>query len=106
MARHPSRSSRGRPVGAVAAELRSGRTILTLQDVARAAGVHYSTVSRALDPAKAWRVNASTRAHVESVAARLGYQRDMVASGLRRGRTQTIAVIVADLGNPFISPVL
>jgi LacI family transcriptional regulator len=30
----------------------------------------------------------------------------MVASGLRRGRTQTIAVIVADLGNPFISPVL
>ncbi|HVS50332.1 MAG TPA: LacI family DNA-binding transcriptional regulator [Candidatus Dormibacteraeota bacterium] len=103
MARPPSRSS---TAGELPSQPRVGRVILTLEDVAYAAGVHYSTVSRALDPAKAGRVNASTRAHVESVARRLGYQRDMVASGLRRGRTQTIAVIVADLGNPFMAPVL
>src|SRR5260370_37343179 len=36
----------------------------------------------------------------------MGYQRDMVASGLKRGRTHTIAIVVADLGNPFIAPVL
>ena len=79
---------------------------MTLEDVARVAGVHYSTVSRALDPAKAWRVGASTRQHVETVATEMGYRRHMGASGLKRGRTHTVGVIVADLGNPFISPVL
>jgi LacI family transcriptional regulator len=79
---------------------------VTLQDVAVAAGVHYSTVSRALDPAKAWRVSARTRAHVETVAREMGYRRHMGASGLKRGRTHTVAVVVADLGNPFIAPAL
>lgn len=81
-------------------------TPVTLEDVARVAGVHYSTVSRALDPAKAWRVGASTRVHVETVALEMGYRRHMGASGLKRGRTNTVGVVVADLGNPFISPVL
>ena len=79
---------------------------MTLEDVARAAGVHYSTVSRALDPTTAWRVNVVTGKRVQAVAKRMGYQRDMVASGLKRGRTHTVAVVVADLGNPFIAPVL
>src|SRR5713226_7557584 len=85
---------------------RGERTIVTLEDVARAAGVHYSTVSRALDPTTAWRVNVVTGKRVQAVAKRMGYQRDMVASGLKRGRTHTVAVVVADLGNPFIAPVL
>ena len=85
---------------------RSASRNVTLDDVARAAGVHYSTVSRALDPTKARRVNATTRKHVQAVAKRMGYQRDLVASGLKRGRTQTVAVIVGDLGNPSIAPVL
>ena len=84
----------------------AGQSPVTLEDVARVAGVHYSTVSRALDPAKAWRVGASTRRHVETVALEMGYRRHMGASGLKRGRTHTVGVIVADLGNPFISPVL
>jgi LacI family transcriptional regulator len=79
---------------------------ITIQDVAKVAGVHYSTVSRALDPAKAWRVGAATRLHVETVALQMGYRRHLGASGLKRGRTHTVGVIVADLGNPFISPVL
>jgi LacI family transcriptional regulator len=84
----------------------AGGAPVTLEDVARVAGVHYSTVSRALDPAKAWRVGASTRVHVETVALEMGYRRHMGASGLKRGRTSTVGVVVADLGNPFISPVL
>src|SRR2546423_1390000 len=36
----------------------------------------------------------------------MGYQRDMVATGLKRGRTQPVAAVVADLGNPSIAPVL
>src|SRR5712692_6727012 len=87
-------------------DARRARTIVTLEDVARAAGVHYSTVSRALDPAKVWRVNVTTRHHVQAVARRMGYQPDMVASGLKRGVTNTVAVVVGDLGNPNIAPVL
>lgn len=83
-----------------------GRTIVTLEDVARAAGVHYSTVSRALDPSTLRRVSVDTRKHVQAVAKRMGYQPDMVASGLKRGRTRTVAVIAGDLGNPNIAPVL
>lgn len=83
-----------------------GRTNVTLEDVARAAGVHYSTVSRALDPATVRRVSVDTRKHVQAVATRLGYQPDMVASGLKRGRTHTVAVIAGDLGNPNLAPVL
>ena len=96
----------GRVKAAERDDVRQGRGVATLEDVARAAGVHYSTVSRALDPNKVWRVNAVTRKHVQAVARRMGYQRDMVASGLKRGRTHTVAIVVADLGNPFIAPVL
>src|SRR2546428_12534959 len=56
--------------------------------------------------ARVWRVNPATSKHVQAVARRMGYQRDMVASGLKRGRTHTVAMVVADLGNPFIAPVL
>lgn len=87
-------------------ERRRPRGIVTLEDVARAVGVHYSTVSRALDPNKVWRVNEATSKRVQAVARRMGYQRDMVASALKRGRTHTVAVVVGDLGNPIIARVL
>jgi LacI family transcriptional regulator len=79
---------------------------VTLRDIAREAGVHPSTVSRALDPAKASLVNDETRAQVQAAAQALGYQPDVVARSLRRGRTMTLGVVVADLGNPYIAPVL
>jgi LacI family transcriptional regulator len=96
----------GRDNGLGERDVRRGRTIVTLEDVARTAGVHYSTVSRALDPATVRRVSVDTRKHVQAVAKKMGYQPDMVASGLKRGRTQTVAVIAGDLGNPNIAPVL
>jgi LacI family transcriptional regulator len=79
---------------------------VTLKDVAHAAGVHASTASRALDPAKADLVDAATRRRVQLIAGELGYLRHAVASGLRRGRTNTLGVIVADLANPFVAPVI
>jgi LacI family transcriptional regulator len=92
--------------GAVGREGAGVRTIVTLEDVARAAGVHYSTVSRALDPDSSRQVNVVTRKRVQGVAKRMGYQKDMVASGLKSGRTQTVAVVVGDLGNPNVPPLL
>lgn len=79
---------------------------VTLRDVAEHAGVHVSTVSRALDPDRGALVNEQTRSRVRAAAEELGYQGNAVASGLRRGRTQTLGVVVPDLGNPFYAPFL
>lgn len=79
---------------------------VTLKDVARAAGVHPATVSRALDPAKMWLVTPPTRAKVESAARDLGYRPDIVARSLRNGSTKTIGIVVADLSNPFVGEVI
>lgn len=81
-------------------------TMPTLDDVAREVGVHPSTVSRALNPRKALLVNPDTRRAVEEAARRLGYRPHMVARGLQSGRTATVGVIAADLGNPFVTPII
>lgn len=79
---------------------------VTLHDVAREAGVHPSTVSRALDPVKSVHVKESTRQLIVDAANRLGYRPDMIARGLQSGRTGTVGVIVADLGNIFVTPLI
>jgi LacI family transcriptional regulator len=73
----------------------------TLRDVADAAGVHASTASRALDAAQSGRLSAATVERVERAASRLGYTPDPLAVGLKRGRSGTVGVVVADFENPF-----
>ncbi len=82
------------------------RSAVTLHDIAKEAGVHPSTVSRALAPSKAERVRQTTRQEIHAVAARLGYRPHLVARGLQSGRTATIAFIAADLGNTFVTPII
>ncbi len=75
-------------------EGRGGR--VTLHDVAAAAGVSKSTVSRILDERLPQSDNDTAR-RVRQVAADLGYIRDISASSLRRGKTMAIGVIVPRL---------
>jgi len=79
---------------------------VTIRDVARAAGVHVSTVSRALDPRRPGSVSAEVVAAIESAARRLGYRANRAASALRTGRTHTIGVLVPDITNPVFPPIL
>lgn len=79
---------------------------VTLKTVAERAGVDVSTASRALSPDRSSLVNQATRRRVVEAAETLGYRANLQASSLRRGRTGTVGVIVADLSNPFIGPVL
>lgn len=69
---------------------------VTLMDVANAAGVSKSTVSRVLDERLPTADNHSAR-RVREVAKKLGYVRDLSASNLRRGSTGQIGVIVPRL---------
>jgi LacI family transcriptional regulator len=84
----------------------NGDRVVTLKDVARAADVHVSTASRALDPARSRRIGTDTVARVEAAAAKLGYTPDLIAKGLKSGMTTMIGVVVADLENPFIGPII
>ena len=77
--------------------------MVTVHDVARAAGVSISTVSRAL--ASPERVAADTRDRVTRAAAELGYRPNHAASGLRMGRTQAVGLLVPDLENPYFATV-
>jgi LacI family transcriptional regulator len=79
---------------------------VTLRDVAAAANVHVATASRALDPDSAHPVSPGTRDLIQQVAKSLGYRGHMMARGLRRGRSSTVGVVAADLGNPYTAPVL
>lgn len=76
----------------------------TIRDVARAAGVSASTVSRALSSPEM--VNAVTREKVRRAADRLGYRPNRAARGLITGRTGNLGLIVPDLSNPFFSDVV
>lgn len=84
----------------------SARSKVTLRDVAERAGVHVSTASRALDESRAPRLTSATVKRVQAAATELGYARDLVASGLKRGATKTVGVVVADLDNPHNAPVI
>jgi LacI family transcriptional regulator len=74
-------------------------TKLSIDDVARAAGVHRSTVSRAFSRPEA--VKAATREHVLRVAEELGYTMSPVARALRHGTTPLVPLVVPDVINPF-----
>jgi len=72
--------------------LRVGSAAVTLRDVALAANVAQSTVSRALaaDP----RISAATRRAVQQVARRLGYAPNAFARGLAGGGADVVAVVI------------
>lgn len=72
----------------------------TIIDVAEKAGVSRATASRALS--NYGRINAETKAAVVAAAAELGYRPNALAQSMRRGKTNTIGlVIVADFTNAF-----
>ncbi|GAB3610165.1 hypothetical protein GCM10027414_22910 [Humibacter ginsengiterrae] len=70
----------------------------TIADVAARAGVSLSTVSRVMNGSTT--VDAALAERVREAASSLGYSASPLARSLVLGTTQTIAVVVPDLGNP------
>src|ERR671916_3440846 len=77
---------------------------VTIRDVARASGVHISTVSRTFSAPHL--VNPDTRTRVLACAEQLGYRPNRAARALITGRTYNIGLIVADIANPFFPPLI
>ena len=79
--------------------------MVTLEDIARAAGVHPASVSRALS-GSGTKVSAKTRARIEGIAREMGYRPNALAASLRTKQTNLVAIVVPDLGNPLFAPIV
>lgn len=75
------------------------RSTPTIYDVARAAGVAPSTVSRAFS--RPDRVNAETAERIRMIADELGYRTNPLARALPTGQTSMIALASSDITNPY-----
>ncbi|MND43214.1 LacI family DNA-binding transcriptional regulator [Agrobacterium tumefaciens] len=72
---------------------------VTLEDVAKAAGVSRSQASRALrnDPG----VRSDTKAHILTTAASLNYTLNLAAQTLASRQSRSIGLVVGDVLNPY-----
>ena len=76
----------------------------TISQVAEAAGVSRSTVSRVFTRTES--ISAATIERVKRIAEEIGYVPNHAAQALSTGRHRNIAVIVPDVANPFFPPSL
>jgi len=75
------------------------KIMATIRDVAKLAGVAPITVSRVIN--QSGYVSPETQTRVEAAAVELNYVPNMLAHSLRSKSTRTIALVLADITNPF-----
>ncbi|WP_261130309.1 LacI family DNA-binding transcriptional regulator [Bacillus sp. Marseille-Q3570] len=76
----------------------------TIKDVAKRAGVAVSTASYALNNID--KISPDTKRKVIEAAKELNYQKNGIASDLKRTKTNTIALILSDLSGPYYSELI
>ena len=79
---------------------------LTLKDVAAAAGVDPSVVSRVANADPALNISAATRARVIQAIEDLGYRTNQAARNLRLSRNFTLGLLLPDVSNPVYGPIV
>jgi LacI family transcriptional regulator len=88
------------------APIKSRSKIPTMHDVAKLAGVSQPTVSRVLNGNSTQvPISDDTRQKVQWAVEKLGYRPNAVARSLRTQRTQTVALMIADISNSFYHPI-
>jgi len=76
---------------------------VTLQDIARAANVSVSTVSRALSNSPV--VTEKTRIRIQNLAQTMRYTPNIMARSLVKSTSNTIGMVIPDIMNPFFPEV-
>lgn len=77
---------------------------VTIEDVARAAGVSRQTVSRVLNDKSD--VSPGTRLRILQIIDELGYRPSRLARGLATARTGSFGLVLPDVANPFFAEVV
>lgn len=77
---------------------------VSISELAEALKVSKTLVSLVLNgKGDAYGINAETQKRVMRKAKQMNYQPNLIARGLRQGRSNVIGVVVADISNPFYS---
>ena len=82
------------------------RNSTRLVDVARAAGVHPSTVSRVLHDSDRAAVRPETRERILAAAREMRYRPNVLARGLKTAATATFGMLVPSLRNPVYAEIV
>ncbi|MBY0122920.1 LacI family DNA-binding transcriptional regulator [Bacillus sp. S/N-304-OC-R1] len=77
---------------------------VTIRDVAKLSGVSVATVSRVINQIST--VNPETQKRVRKAMEQLNYEPNQVAQGLASKKTQTIALVLPNISNPFFSDIV
>lgn len=80
---------------------RWNKTRVTIKDIAKAAGVDPSTVTRALQGSE--RVKKATRDKVSTLATEMGYVANQAARTLVTRRSRIVGLAIPDMTNPFFA---
>jgi LacI family transcriptional regulator len=84
--------------------MRKNRQSVTIQDVAKTAGVSVSTVSRVLNGKVD--VSSETQEHVLAVIGELGYTTNLAARSMRSFKKNLVGLIMPDIAYPFAVEVM
>jgi len=77
---------------------------LRIKDIAKALGLSASTVSKALRGS--YEISEPTQQLVRTYAATHGYQPNLLAQSLRKGKSKSVGVVVCNIDNNFFSQVI
>ena len=88
----------------MATKSRRSGTPITGEEVARALGVSQSTISRAFSSSAS--ISPATRERVIHAAQALGYHPNVIARSLMTRRTNIVAIVLANLLDPFYPQIL
>lgn len=76
----------------------------SIKDIAKEAKTSISSVSLVLNgKAKGKRISDALAERIKEAAERLGYHPNLIAVGLRTGKSKTVALVVEDISNHFFS---
>lgn len=77
---------------------------VSIKDIAKAAGVSYSTVSRALHDSPL--ISIEVREQIQKLAGSMGYTPNALAQSLQSKQTNSVGLVITTISDPFFADVV
>ncbi|MBA4420693.1 MAG: LacI family transcriptional regulator [Anaerolinea sp.] len=77
---------------------------VSIKDIAKTAGVSYSTVSRALHDSPL--ISQEVREQIQKIAESMGYSPNALAQGLQAKRTNSVGLVITTISDPFFADIV